>query len=84
MRKTQDKPNALRAATAPGLFESLQSYGVQMDKIQRSLEEYFETKRLLFPRLYFLSNEELLEILSQAKDPQKIQVLKAAFSLIFC
>jgi len=73
MRKTDDKPNALRAATAPGLFESLQSYAVQMEKIQRSLEDYFETKRLIFPRLYFLSNEDLLDILSQSKEPLKIQ-----------
>ena len=56
------------------LFESLQSYAIQMEKIQRSLEDYFETKRLIFPRLYFLSNEDLLEILSQSKDPNKIQV----------
>lgn len=74
MRRTDDKPNALRAATAPGLYEALQSYAVQMEKIQRSLEDYFETKRLIFPRLYFLSNEDLLDILSQSKDPSKIQV----------
>ena len=74
MRRTDDKPNALRAATAPGLFDQLQSYAVQMEKIQRSLEDYFETKRLIFPRLYFLSNEDLLDILSQSKDPMKIQV----------
>ena len=40
MRKTDDKPNALRAATTPGLFESLQSYATQMEKIQRSLEVF--------------------------------------------
>lgn len=72
MRKTEDKPNAIRAATSQGLFENLQSYAVQMEKIQRSLDDYFETKRLLFPRLYFLSNEELLEILS-VTDLKRIQ-----------
>jgi dynein heavy chain len=40
MHKTDDKPNALRAATTPGLFESLQSYATQMEKIQRSLEVF--------------------------------------------
>ena len=35
MRRTDDKPNALRAATAPGLFETLQSYAAQIEKIQR-------------------------------------------------
>lgn len=38
MRRTDDKPNALRAATTPNLFETLQSYAIQMEKIQRSLE----------------------------------------------
>ena len=74
MRRTDDKPNAIRATTAPGLLESLQAYGLQMEKIQKSLEDYFETKRLIFPRLYFLSNEDLLEIISQSKEPLKIQV----------
>lgn len=46
MRKTDDKPNALRAATTPGLFESLQSYATQMEKIQRSLEVF--TQSLIF------------------------------------
>ena len=41
MRRTDDKPNALRATTAPGIFESLQGYAVQMEKIQRSLEVFY-------------------------------------------
>nr|XP_029531899.1 dynein heavy chain 14, axonemal [Oncorhynchus nerka] len=75
MRRTDDRPNALRAATAPGVLEMLQAGNVHLEKIQKCLEDYFESKRSVFARFYFLSNEELLDVLSQSKNPNAIQGL---------
>ncbi|XP_028393421.1 dynein heavy chain 6, axonemal-like isoform X2 [Dendronephthya gigantea] len=73
MRRAADHPNALRSTTAAGVLEILQTCNTQMDKIHRCLEDYLETKRLIFPRFYFLSNDDLIDILSNGKDPQCIQ-----------
>ncbi|KAG5457288.1 MAG: dynein heavy chain, N-terminal region 2-domain-containing protein, partial [Olpidium bornovanus] len=73
MRKVARNPNAMKAGTMPGLLEMMQQNNELLDKIQKCLEDYLESKRLLFPRFYFLSNDELLEILSQTRNPQAVQ-----------
>jgi dynein heavy chain len=64
-------------------LQNLKSNNRLLDKIQKSLNTYLGSKREEFPRFYFLSDEELLEILSRAKDPTLVtKYMKKCFEAI--
>ena len=66
-----------------GLYEQLNGMNVNLEEIQKSLDMYLETKRQIFPRFYFLSNDDLLEILGQTRNPEAVQPhLKKCFDNI--
>ena len=44
-----------------------------MDRIQKNLDAYLELKRNEFPRFYFISNDELLQLLAHQQDPTKVE-----------
>ena len=57
----------MKVAEAEGLLESLTRCNQQLDIVEKGLNDFLDTKKMAFPRFFFLSNDELLEILSEAK-----------------
>ena len=73
MAKTNQKPNAIEAAANKDICERFQDNRKILEHVQKLLEDYLEKKRKLFPRFYFLTNDQLLEILSQTRNPHAVQ-----------
>ena len=83
MKQLQNEQNVVRGCKITGLLTSLNDMESQLEKIQKSLDQYLETKRQSFPRFYFISNDDLLEILGQSKEPNLVQPhLKKCFEAI--
>uniref|UniRef100_H3G776 AAA+ ATPase domain-containing protein n=1 Tax=Phytophthora ramorum TaxID=164328 RepID=H3G776_PHYRM len=71
----QEPPgNVLLACQLPSLLELLNDLRSRLEKCQQALKEYLDSKRRLFPRFYFISEADLLDILSNGSSPQKIMI----------
>lgn len=62
MYRATNALNAIYYKPSPYLMDKLILMTDKLENIQRALEEYLETKRQLFPRFYFISNDDLLEV----------------------
>jgi dynein heavy chain len=69
MTTLNQSPNAFHGTHLEGVDKELQYMNSNLEEIQKSLENYLENKRRQFPRFYFISNDDLLEILGQSKNP---------------
>lgn len=62
MNKAKTAIEATHYVTPPLLLKKLLTQNDELESIQRALEIYLESKRQLFPRFYFISNDDLLEV----------------------
>lgn len=51
----------------PDRLVDVQALSSGLDKCQKSLNDYLDSKRRIFPRFYFISTEELLSILGSSR-----------------
>jgi len=64
---------AIAATHREGLIPTLKDLSERLELILKSLEIFLEAKRQAFPRFYFISNDDLLEILGNSKNPELVQ-----------
>ena len=55
-----------------GVLPQIREANQKLEMIMRELDNYLSKKRESFARFYFLSNDDLLEILSKSKEPTAI------------
>ena len=83
MHEVGQQPEIIGASDIINLLEDLIAANKELDVVEKGLNDFLDTKKLAFPRFFFLSNDELLEILSEAKDPLKVQpFMKKCFEAV--
>ena len=62
----------VKATNRPRLYDELEDIQERLAVCEKALAEYLETKRLAFPRFYFISSADLLDILSKGNQPTEV------------
>ena len=66
-------PSIIYVCSHEGLKDKFSEANKNLEIVQKGLAEYLEKKRSAFARFFFLSNDELLEILSQTKEVRNVR-----------
>jgi len=73
MREIKLEPSTLYwFSQERALLPRLENYKEILSTIQKALGAYLEKQRAQFPRFYFVGDDDLLEIIGNAKDPVKV------------
>ncbi|KAK3917290.1 Dynein heavy chain 1, axonemal [Frankliniella fusca] len=73
MKTASDYPKPIAICPDKRLLEQLKENRAVLEQVLKGLSDYLEGKRVAFPRFYFLSDDELLEILAQNRNPLAVQ-----------
>eukprot|EP00796_Vickermania_ingenoplastis_P008408 gene8408-5889_t len=73
LRDIEADSRVMSLASQSDFNDKLKNILEQIERCQKALQEFLETKRNKFPRFYFISDEDLLEILGHSQNPNVIQ-----------
>lgn len=68
MQSTSEKLLVIDVCMEPERLEEIKGLSEGLDRCQKSLNDYLDSKRRIFPRFYFISTEELLSILGSSRN----------------
>ncbi|CEH14594.1 dynein heavy chain cytosolic [Ceraceosorus bombacis] len=71
-KRINKSPYVLDVINIPSINQSLDRLHDLLDKIQRALGAFLEKQRNVFPRFYFLGDEDLLSLLGSSKDVMRV------------
>lgn len=72
MERISNNKNAIVALLHDGFLAILNKQQYNFEGINKSLDSFLKQKRQQFPRFFFLSNPDLLEMIGRSKEPKKI------------
>jgi dynein heavy chain len=73
LKETKQQSNVMKSCNREGLLSKFVQMNENLDFVQRGLRDYLGEKRSIFARFYFLSDDDLLSILSQTKEVENVK-----------
>lgn len=74
LREFQQLKNCVSCCNREGLYANLETQERELEICKKALNDYMESKRRAFPRFYFVSSADLLDILSNGNNPMRVQI----------
>ena len=72
MKEATNVTNAVDACNIEGRLDKIEGMLAGLEKCEKALADYLDTKRVAYPRFYFVAGADLLDILSKGSNPQLI------------
>ena len=73
MKKITKSPAVLEVLSIPNVTKTMERLADLLTKVQKALGEYLERERAAFPRFYFVGDEDLLDMIGNSKNIERLQ-----------